>query len=230
MSNSNEDKSQDGNCHCLVYNIVIVIISVIAVISFWWLSKMTDVLTRKCSPIEVYCDIVINGEEPSQVRIKRLIDKAEENVREDAALQAYHFAEENLRATLSAWLSIVGFFGVVFGLIAPLSGFLLQRRSLLDERERIEKDIDKKVTELEKVKMALEVAQEEIKQEVADMEKRLMDAETKTRLTNDKLDKLTSSSVSDGRDDVKTGPINEVYASSESKNDSAVTSEKGGMV
>ena len=49
-------------------------------------------------------------------------------------------ALEILRNEQTNWLAVIGFFGVIFGLVVPAGSYLLQRQSLKDEQERIVKD------------------------------------------------------------------------------------------
>lgn len=49
-------------------------------------------------------------------------------------------ALEILRSEQTNWLAVIGFFGVIFGLVVPVGSYLLQRQSLKDERERIVRD------------------------------------------------------------------------------------------
>ena len=49
-------------------------------------------------------------------------------------------ALEILRSEQTNWLSVIGFFGVIFGLVVPVGSYLLQRQSLKDEQERIVKE------------------------------------------------------------------------------------------
>ena len=48
-------------------------------------------------------------------------------------------ALEILRNEQTNWLAVIGFFGVIFGLVVPVGSYLLQRQSLKDEREIIVK-------------------------------------------------------------------------------------------
>ena len=56
--------------------------------------------------------------------------------------------ESHLRAQMDSWLTFLGLFAVLFGLLAPLTGYLLQHYSLVEERERLEKNIDARMGSL----------------------------------------------------------------------------------
>lgn len=51
-------------------------------------------------------------------------------------------AYELLSNELSSWMAIMGLFATVFGLVIPIGGYLLQQRSLKEERDRIKDDIE----------------------------------------------------------------------------------------
>lgn len=53
-------------------------------------------------------------------------------------------ALEILRNEQTNWLAVIGFFGVIFGLVVPVGSYLLQRQSLKDEREIIVKNCEDK--------------------------------------------------------------------------------------
>ena len=53
-------------------------------------------------------------------------------------------ALEILRNEQTNWLAVMGFFGFVFGFLAPVGSYLLQRQSLKDEQERIVKECNEK--------------------------------------------------------------------------------------
>ena len=53
-------------------------------------------------------------------------------------------ALEILRNEQTNWLAVIGFFGVIFGLVVPVGSYLLQRQSLKEEREIIVKNCEDK--------------------------------------------------------------------------------------
>ena len=57
-------------------------------------------------------------------------------------------AYEELDRELTSWLTILTFAGALFGLIAPLIGYLLQQHSLKDERKSFNESVNEKVAYL----------------------------------------------------------------------------------
>lgn len=53
-------------------------------------------------------------------------------------------AYNSLSTQLSSWMSIMGIFATVFGLLIPIGSYLLQRQSLKDERDWMMKEISEK--------------------------------------------------------------------------------------
>ena len=102
---------------------VIVIIALIAVASFVLLFMLVRSITaqRKCSTAK--------GGSIASV---------------DALFQV----ESQLRAQMDSWLTFLGLFAVLFGLLAPLAGYVLQHNSLAEERARLEKNIDERMASL----------------------------------------------------------------------------------
>lgn len=119
------------SCSNWLAGIAFLVIVIITVFSGRWLWKMTDVLTSPPGQIEVLYVDADSGLETKK-------DKNDET-----QYELYKQAEESFRELLNTWLTIVGFFGALFGLIVPLASYLLQRHSLSEERERIMKDVEK---------------------------------------------------------------------------------------
>ena len=89
--------------------------------------------------------------------VQYFIQGVEVNAQTNAVAQAvcshvaaYRAAEEDLRNELNVWFSIAGLFGVVFGLLVPVGSYLLQRQSLRDERELMQKELERAKAENEK--------------------------------------------------------------------------------
>ena len=99
---------------------------------------MTDVLTSPPGQIEVLYVDADSGLETKK-------DKNDET-----QYELYKQAEESFRELLNTWLTIVGFFGALFGLIVPLASYLLQRHSLSEEREQIKDEIKRATDEAAK--------------------------------------------------------------------------------
>lgn len=193
MSNTVDDTSKEVEPSKVGYVLGMLAIGAVAFLAFSWLNKMLCVLSREPKSPEIWCNLVINEEEPKRADIKRLVEQAEERIKDSASLQAYYFAEERLRGTLNTWLSVLGFFGVIFGLIAPLTSFFLQRRSLLDERERIDKDIKEKISLMNAETKRLERMNKDIGSRMDKIEKRLLDTESTMVSTNERLNKISAS-------------------------------------
>lgn len=119
---SAESKSKSQWCEVAVISLI----AAVVLISGAWLWKMSDVLKSPPGRVEVrhvYANFSTDN--------KKGVEK------EETQYTLYKQAEETLREQMNTWLTIVGFFGVLFGLIVPLASYLLQRRSLSEERERI---------------------------------------------------------------------------------------------
>lgn len=121
MEAKKEKKSNSPWCEWAVISLIALTI----VFSGVWLYKMSDVLKSHPGHVEVR-HVYANFESET---------KRDKN--EETQYTLYKQAEETLREQMNTWLTIVGFFGVLFGLIVPLASYLLQRRSLSEERERI---------------------------------------------------------------------------------------------
>ena len=129
---SAESKSNGTWCEWAVISLLALII----VFSGVWLCKMSDVLKSPPGHVEVrhvYANFSADN--------KKSVEK------EETQYTLYKQAEETLREQMNTWLTIVGFFGVLFGLIVPLASYLLQRRSLSEERERIMEGVKKEASD-----------------------------------------------------------------------------------
>lgn len=138
------------SCSNWLAGIALLVIVIITVFSGRWLWKMTDVLTSPPGQIEVLYIEADSGLETKKVK------------NDETQYELYKQAEESFRELLNTWLTIVGFFGALFGLIVPLASYLLQRHSLSEERERIMKDVEKAAAD------AAEKAAEKSSKEAAD--------------------------------------------------------------
>lgn len=144
---SAESKSKSQWCEVAVISLI----AVVVLISGAWLWKMSDVLKSPPGRVEVrhvYANFSTDN--------KKGVEK------EETQYSLYKQAEETLREQMNTWLTIVGFFGVLFGLIVPLASYLLQRRSLSEERERIMEGVK------ESAAGAAEKAAEKASKEAAD--------------------------------------------------------------
>lgn len=82
--------------------------------------------------------------------VLKVIETQQVKDHDSAIIAAY----DSLSNELSSWMSIMGIFSVVFGLLVPIGSYLLQHKSLRDEREELKKQmddrVDRKITEREK--------------------------------------------------------------------------------
>ena len=133
METNEEKKSAESKSKSLWCEVAVIsLIAVVVLISGAWLWKMSDVLKSPPGHVEVrhvYANFSTDN--------KKGVEK------EETQYTLYKQAEETLREQMNTWLTIVGFFGVLFGLIVPLASYLLQRRSLSEERERIMEGVEK---------------------------------------------------------------------------------------
>ena len=151
METSEEKKSAESKSKSQWFEVaVILLIAAVILISGVWLWKMSDVLKSPPGHVEVR-HVYANFESET---------KRDKN--EETQYTLYKQAEETLREQMNTWLTIVGFFGVLFGLIVPLASYLLQRRSLSEERERIMEGVKKEASD------AAEKAAEKASKEAAD--------------------------------------------------------------
>ena len=114
-----------------------------------WLNKAADALKGvPIKDVEIKC--VICDEDNKNNRFNRarvVMVKAADA--EAKGFLAYKEAEEHLREQMNSWLTILGFFGVLFGLIVPLASYMLQRHSLAEERSRVISECENKIKEIE---------------------------------------------------------------------------------
>jgi len=61
-------------------------------------------------------------------------------------------AFELLNASQTSWLTVVGFFATIFGLVVPVAGYLLQRQSLKDEAEALKNEVKSLAEKCEQMK------------------------------------------------------------------------------
>lgn len=80
---------------------------------------------------------------------------------QDSAISAYIEAEAGLKSHFDSWMSILGLFGAAFGLLVPLGSYLIQHRSLSEERDQIRKDLDG-LRELQKEVETVKAGQEKL--------------------------------------------------------------------
>ena len=140
-------------------NFFLVLILTVAIISYSWLNKMADILRSDTSEVILNYRVVV--EDYTDGRIKNNVVISDSSQREDAQYKIFKEVEEHLRNQMNSWLTILGFFGVLFGLLVPTATFMLQRQTLKDEKDRIIKDCEEKV---KTVKEQFDKSLEEAKQ------------------------------------------------------------------
>ena len=144
---------------------ILVAIAFVVVLGFSWhfMDRMVDVL--KCGNRIQNISLNTNDVHRSSLTSNSQgIDNKEAEGRL-SVVAAY----DSLCNELSTWMSIMGIFAAIFGLLIPLGSYLLQRQSLKDERENIFNDIIQmrdKYTQLDKVEGRLK----EIEQQFENME------------------------------------------------------------
>lgn len=76
------------------------------------------------------------------VTVTNQTETVSHHVATESAISAYIKAETSLKNHFDSWMSILGLFGVAFGLLVPFASYLIQHRSLTEERDRIREDLD----------------------------------------------------------------------------------------
>ena len=119
----------------------------ITLLSFFWLFLMSFRIGECSMPISLEYRVFLENADYEPIKNPQ-ITISEGLQHEDALFKTFAEAEEHLRGQLNVWLTIIGFFGVVFGLLLPLINYLLQRQTLADERARMVADIEKRFNEV----------------------------------------------------------------------------------
>ena len=97
-------------------------------------------------------------------------------IEEDNPVDHFCKAYEELDRELTSWLTILTIAGVLFGLIAPLIGYLLQQNNLKEERKSIKEDLKGRV-ELYFSSFS-KVIKSDIDERVCDVKRELTECET----------------------------------------------------
>ena len=135
---------------------VLIVIAMIVVLSFsgYFMFEITSVLKSKSEnfssnmPIGMICSYQNTS---SPVCLLNLESKSQD----ESIIKAY----DSLCNELSSWMSIMGIFSVVFGLLIPIGSYLLQRNSIIEEKREIER---KNKEDIIKVKRKIEEKTESI--------------------------------------------------------------------
>lgn len=125
-------------------NFVQIALAAIILFSFAWLIAMAFVLGAKNTDIKLEYRVYLENADYTPIRNPQ-VTITEGLQHEDALFRVLADAEEHLRNQLTTWLTILGFFGIVFGLLVPLINYMLQRQTLADERKRMTKEINDKL-------------------------------------------------------------------------------------
>ena len=129
-------RAKKGHKGCVAVSLIVVLASVVIVAGVFYF---------------IFC--MKSSSRPVQYFIQGVEMNAQTNAVAQAVcshVEAYRAAEEDLRNELNVWFSIAGLFGVVFGLLVPVGSYLLQRQSLRDERELMQKELERAKAENEK--------------------------------------------------------------------------------
>lgn len=127
------------------------VLALFGVLWFSWgfMDRITSVLERK----NTFRDDVVTTDVVCKCQnsvASKVCDVEKIKDHDSAIIAAY----DSLSNELSSWMSIMGIFSVVFGLLVPIGSYLLQHKSLRDEREELKKEmddrVDRKITEREK--------------------------------------------------------------------------------
>lgn len=123
---------------------VAVAIVFIAVLVFAWLFMdcMVDVLKQANRMQDVASSTNTVRQAAVVMNVSGIDNKVE---RGDLSVVA---AYDSLSTQLSSWMSIMGIFATVFGLLIPIGSYLLQQKSLSKEKEELTGDVKDRIKEM----------------------------------------------------------------------------------
>lgn len=147
-------------------------ILLVIVFSFIWLISMVFVLGARSTQVDLEYRIYLENADNTPIRNPQVYI-SDDMKHDDALFKVFKEAEEHLRNQLTSWLTILGFFAIVFGLLMPLINYMLQRQTLSDERDRISKDFD------DRVKRAIAQVDDRINQSLKKVDEHIEDANKK---------------------------------------------------
>lgn len=107
-----------------------VVIAFAVALTLMW--RFSDVLIASNQIVSVWENTIATNQ----------TEAVSQKVERDSAISAYIEAETSLKNHFDSWMSILGLFGVAFGLLVPFASYLIQHRSLTEERDRIREDLD----------------------------------------------------------------------------------------
>lgn len=121
-----------------------VLLACVSVVSFVCIFRVVNHLTDQ-KPVRFERIVRLEGESVKWGMFRQpVVQILPESPSSDVS---YREAEAQLRRVVDSWLSFLAIFAVLLGLVAPLAGYLLQRQSLRDERDRMDADFAKKMAE-----------------------------------------------------------------------------------
>lgn len=136
----NKTQKEQGDDHLWnkwIPKSIVILIVLISLGSFIWLWKVTDLLKQDPASVQIEYKLVVDENYFKARNIMPIAVISDAGIKEDACFKFYREAEEHLRTEMGTWLTILGFFGVVLGLLIPLASYMLQHHSLAEERTRV---------------------------------------------------------------------------------------------
>ena len=117
---------------------------VVLVFAWYFMGGMIDILKRSqgVDGGGVATNVVLRS--AIALNVSSVENKVESG---DVSMMA---AYDSLSNELSSWMAIMGLFAAVFGLLIPIGSYLLQQRSLKEERASFEKKMDETIGAVEK--------------------------------------------------------------------------------
>ena len=132
-----EPEKSHGKCCCFWHRLpelaIIVALMVLIVAACLFFSQLIENLKDSRAQMRRH--------ETCPIPMLSLCTLTEKNNSTDTICEAY----EELDRELTSWLTVLTIAGALFGLIAPLIGYLLQQHNLKNERENLRADIKEKV-------------------------------------------------------------------------------------
>ena len=150
-----------------------VLCGLIAIILFagFFMFRMTCILeSHSCPTAKTVVPVTSAGCTNQVVVSSAAVDEPRKPQDNSSAFMAAYGALSN---ELSTWMSIMGIFAAIFGLVISFGAYLLQRQSLKDERESISKELEKVTGFGGQINKAVE---------------RLTDAEERLKMVEDAVD------------------------------------------
>lgn len=157
-------------CDCIAW-ISIGVLMAITILACCWLNGMLEILRTNKTAIGIYnerCERCVRSDDATRLLLPWSV--ASRQCRDGTDCQAYKEAEETLQRQMTTWLTVFGFFVTLLGVVAPLAGYLLQRKSLEAEHNRITEDMSKTADAVAK-KLSSDVAEDASKKAMNEAQK-----------------------------------------------------------